>query len=185
MKVKSTVKANDVQLLRAQSKAIAARRIMGRTVGQIAEEFQMHPETVNARMEWARRHGLVESALDTVINSLVPEALKTYLLAIQGGDVDASRDVLFGTGVLQKNPKAGQAPNESVEMTIETYRNNRKESVTANLSGNQAARSLPAAQADPRLEHTFDLTALTSDLGEDGDEADRPRDGGGPDIEPE
>jgi hypothetical protein len=189
VKEKSTVKANDLQLLRAQSKAIAARRIMGRSIGQIAKEFQMHPDTVNSRMDWARRHGLVESALDTVIDSLVPEAIKTYLLAIQGGDVDASRDVLFGTGVLQRAPKTGQAPIESVEMTIETYRNSRKESVTANVSGSQTSRSLgpapqhPSAQGD---QGAFDHAALAPELGEDDGEDRGAGDGGGPviDIQP-
>ena len=171
----NNAKTANPAIVRAQARLMTTKRIMGKSVAQIAAEFEMSHDTVQRRLAWAKRHGMVEDALDTVLDHLVPEAVKTYLAAIQSGDIDAARDVMFGTGVLQKAPKTGLAPTQSVEMTIETYRNNRKLSVTTNLPSVEASPSacLPEHPGVPEIvesePYLFDLQGRTAGMGEDDD----------------
>lgn len=64
-----------------------------------------------------------------IINKLVPPALAVYEARIQGGDLEAARDILFGVGVLQKNAASATlkviSDGQPIK-DIETYRRYRK-----------------------------------------------------------
>jgi transposase-like protein len=135
-----------------------ARRIQGASLDQIAQEFNASEQTVRRRIDYAQRHNLLADATDRVLNELVGPAHQVYAKALASEELqlalNAARDVLFGTGILSKNNKAQVAPAaETVEMTLEVWRAQRKQGYEAadasadqeNLDGGAAGEpeSLP------------------------------------------
>lgn len=109
---------------RAQAKIMLAKRLSGSSLSEIAEQFQVSPQTINRRIKLAMREGLLDEATDTVIDDLVPKALAVFRAALLEGDVDCARDILFGTGILSKTPKPAQTTTvtATTELSLEQYR---------------------------------------------------------------
>ena len=79
----------------------------------IAKELQLHPRTISAEIDWAKREGLFEQARERALG-LSDKALRVYEkaldMALKTGDIEAARDIVHGLGILTKNGTAPIAP---------------------------------------------------------------------------
>jgi hypothetical protein len=101
-------------------------RLMGKTNQEIADLFKVSKNTVTTAVEYARQHDLVVSMAQQVMDQrLVSKAIAVYEYHLRRGNLDAARDVLYGTGVLSNTQKVKAAPQEQVAAageTLEIYR---------------------------------------------------------------
>jgi DNA-binding Lrp family transcriptional regulator len=135
-------KIKDPDLMRAQATLIIQRRIQGASLAQVGREFNLNQDAVAARIRFAKQAGIIEDIKERVHQELLGPAIDALKMALAEGNVEAAKAVLFGTGVLQKNPKA---PTESVEMTLTEYR---KQKVSDDDQDTLQARLLPPELPD-------------------------------------
>ena len=64
-------------------------------------------------LKLAQEQGLVEEAQSNILDRLVPKALDAVEKALEDGDAKVALAVLYGTGVLRKNPPAEGDPDDS------------------------------------------------------------------------
>jgi hypothetical protein len=135
--VRTSIKDKD--LMKAQATLVVAKRIQGQSIQQIAQELNVHEDTVARRIDYAKRHNLLAQATDRVLGELVDLAHAAYRQALVEGDVSAARDILFGTGILSKNNKAQVAPaSETAELTLAVWREQRKKGYEAATTADDA-----------------------------------------------
>jgi len=116
---------DDKDLRRLQALAMLHMRIEGATIDEIGQRFRVSAPTVKNRLNMAKRDGLLKDYADRILEELVPAAFDAYANALKEKDLDAARDVLFGTGLLSKSNRPQIAPpaeNSAVELTLESYR---------------------------------------------------------------
>lgn len=101
-------------------------RLMGKTNQEIADLFKVSKNTVTTAVEYARQHDLVVSMAQQVLDQrLVSKSLAVYEYHLRRGNLDAARDILYGTGVLSNTSKVKAQPAEQVAAageTLEIYR---------------------------------------------------------------
>lgn len=114
----------DPDLQRAQATLMVQRRIQGLPMHVIAKEFNVAPNTVTERLNWAKKQGILDEIRNRVFDELLGPAVDALKLALAEGNVEAAKAVLFGTGVLEKNPKAALP---TVELTLKEYRSRKLE----------------------------------------------------------
>jgi hypothetical protein len=78
---------------------IVAKRLAGKRMGEIADEFRISEATAYRALNEATRSGLLEKARDFVGTVLLPKALAVYEQALDNMDVEVARDVLQGLGI--------------------------------------------------------------------------------------
>jgi DNA-binding Lrp family transcriptional regulator len=83
---------------------IAVERAMGVPLKDLAEKYKVSPAGVKRYLDQAEESGLVEHFRSLIYERLMGKALAVYEAKLEMGDLDAARDVVFGLGVLQKNP---------------------------------------------------------------------------------
>ena len=89
--------------LAVRAQLMVTQKILGSSIKEIAEQFQVSKDTVNRALSLARKNDLYGIAEKIVMERLVPKALAVYDLELEAGNLDAARDVAHGTGVLKKN----------------------------------------------------------------------------------
>jgi hypothetical protein len=136
----------------AQTKVIAAKRIVGQSIEDIAKEHNMHPMTVKRRLQQAKREGILEDIVDGVVEKLLPLALKAYEKALEEGDLAAARDVMHGLGILRKDGRRESvSEGEAAELTLRVWRQRRRafDDETDYQAQLEAGSELPTLDADP------------------------------------
>jgi hypothetical protein len=169
VKPKGGTKVQDEGIKRAQATLMLARRIQGASLDQIAAEFNVSENTIKRRIDYAQRHNLLADATDRVLTELVGPAHQVYAKALASEELQlalqAARDVMFGTGILSKNNRAQVAPAETVEMTLEMWREKRKQ-------GYESAADPADDQADPHADLASGAPSLLGEILGDDDDAD-------------
>lgn len=92
----------------------------GKTIKDIAKAYDMSPKAVSNALSLADRNGFYDRAQSLIMERLVSPSLAVYEDRILRGDLEAARDILFGTGILSKTPKANDSGAEA--LSIEAYR---------------------------------------------------------------
>lgn len=113
-------------------------QLRGRTLKEIGEEFRLHPRNVNKEINWARREEVWETARETALG-LGIKALKVYdkalEVALESGDIEAARDIVFGLGILKKDGKSPTTKDEvapnGTTVTLQQWREMRSVSISA------------------------------------------------------
>lgn len=108
----------------AQAALMVAHRLTGKTIGEIQETFGCSRSKVHRMLRHATREELWQQAHATILEQLLPKALAVYDRALDKGNVEVAHDVLFGLGVLQKNPRPLPEADGSAEPeeTFEVWR---------------------------------------------------------------
>jgi hypothetical protein len=120
------------------------RRIEGKSIDEIAKEFNSHPVTVYRRLSLAKNEGLLDEAVDRVLESLLSKSLDAYdATLLQEEDpklrLEAARDIAYGTGVLSKGNKARVDPEVGKgDMTLRAWREKKFATTTTTESGTEA-----------------------------------------------
>lgn len=86
--------------------ALARRTLLNETMEEIAQHFQMNRHAVASRLQLARTMDLTQLARDLIVERLVPKAIAVVDHHLNEGSYEAAKDVLFGTGGLQKSSKS-------------------------------------------------------------------------------
>jgi len=115
-------KANELRFEEAQGTLMAVHRMLGKSLREIGAIFDLSAETVRKRLTVAQGNELLGLTQDLVKERLLPKALAVYETKLLEGDLEAARDVMFGTGGLSKSTtvKVGADP-ESLENWRERY----------------------------------------------------------------
>lgn len=92
----------------------------GSTIKELAKQYDMSPSAVSTALQLADKNGFYERAEGLILSRLVSPALAVYEDRILRGDLEAARDILFGTGILSKTPKTVE--NGAEALSIEAYR---------------------------------------------------------------
>lgn len=110
--------ANKAAIVKAELLAVE-KLTSGKTIRDIARDYDMSPGAVSNALALADKNGFYDRAQGLILSRLVSPALAVYEDRILRGDLEAARDILFGTGILSKTPK----PSEGAEaLSIEAYR---------------------------------------------------------------
>lgn len=127
--VKRTTPAERLRIQHSQKRAeeharanmMAADKVMvNKSISELAREYHLTPQRVKEHLDMALATGFYQKFEALILDKLVPPAMAVYEAHLERGSLEAARDVLFGMGILRKNPKdADAAPG--VE-TIEAYR---------------------------------------------------------------
>lgn len=127
--VPSKVRSKDrIKVVDAQKRAeealranlIAADKVLeNKSITQLAADYHLTPQRVKDHLALAHSSGFYQQFEALILDKLVPPAMAVYEAHLQRGSLEAARDVLFGMGILRKNPK--ELDNPGVE-TIEAYR---------------------------------------------------------------
>ncbi len=107
------------ELVKAELLAVE-KLTSGATIKELAKEYDMSPGSVSKALQLADRNGFYERAEGLILSRLVSPALAVYEDRILRGDLEAARDILFGTGILSKTPKTPDTGAEA--LSIEAYR---------------------------------------------------------------
>jgi len=91
----------------------------GSTIKELAEQYDMSPKAVSTALSLADRNGFYDRAQSLIMSRLVSPSLAVYEERILRGDLEAARDILFGTGILSKTPKVAESGEA---LSIEAYR---------------------------------------------------------------
>lgn len=123
--VQNRIRLKNAQLdaekaLRGQLMA-ADRLLENKSIKELAKDYQISPAAVREGLDLAYIRGFYDQMEQKVLQDLVPVAAAVYRAHLERGNLDAARDLLFGTGVLRKDHKGAQqrvedaAPVESIE----------------------------------------------------------------------
>ncbi len=85
---------------RAQLALLA--QAVGNTRAEIAAMFGVCEATVSSDLKLARSTPVITRAIEILASRCVPKAIETYDVHLDGHDLDAARDVLFGMGILKR-----------------------------------------------------------------------------------
>ena len=85
---------------------VAIERVLGASVKEIASRYAISTDTVLHDLERAEKDNFYAHFERLVLNQLVPRALAVYQGKLEEGDLAAARDVLFGMGVLRRDPES-------------------------------------------------------------------------------
>jgi DNA-binding Lrp family transcriptional regulator len=126
------------RLLRKEDKDARAlvfmlERIKGKTLNQIAADYDCSQSTVRNYVDRARREGLIiNQARDLIQSKLLPLTLAVYEAHLNEGNLEAAQDILYGLGVLQKNStiKHESSPDETLDVFRDRLLNARDAAVT-------------------------------------------------------
>lgn len=105
-----------------QGGLMLADALNGATTADIARTYNVSMDVVKRRLALAKREGLLQSAADAVVTTLLPKARAAYARILDGEDPDlalkAAKDVMFGSGVLSMQNKAQIMPTAGVSVAI-------------------------------------------------------------------
>jgi hypothetical protein len=117
-----------------QALAMMRELALGKTVGQVAEQFNTSKTVVRARLSYAQRAGLFVHHEDVILSQMVPHAQNVLMGVLDPNvmldpelKVKVALEVFKGTGLLRKPgtaaPAALQGANKKSQATLEEYIN--------------------------------------------------------------
>lgn len=125
---KDVANVRQPKLLDARALAMIDKRIHGRTLAQIAEEFNVSVDTVKRSLDRAEKLNLVDRYEDYLFGRLGALALGAYEAALLEGDTAVATKVLESLGVVKKAKDHPREASESDGDTWEAYLKVRKTS---------------------------------------------------------
>lgn len=161
-----THKLQDLDLQKLQAAQMVELRIKGLSMKEIAQQFSVSVDTVNNRINLAKREGMLEDATNKILNLLSTAADVYSRSMLQEEDkriaLEAARDIAFGTGVLSKSNKATVNP-QGGEMTLRAWRDKRNATKPTGDESDDSENRLPL----PTRKHpTKPRTKNLEDVGE-------------------
>lgn len=121
----------------------------GKTLKEVAEDFNVSLNTVKRTLSWARKADLVVEAEDRILQELVPAAHQALLNALQGdnGKVAATAAIEIFKGILPTFAKKSKdSPNASSGEDLSRYIDRLR--TGEGLLEGQTLPALPAAEAE-------------------------------------
>jgi len=119
--VVDTPRVSNVQDRNARASMMLTQKLLGKSLTEIGEMFSLRPKVVQNELERARKLNLYTAAANVIDERLVPKALAVYDTHLGENDLDAARDIAFGTGILRKDAKSPLDAGGS-EITLEILR---------------------------------------------------------------
>lgn len=89
----------------ARNQAALDLKVEGKSFKEIGRIFEVSDHTAKKWVDKARQDQRLRIGQGIVSERLVPQALAVYEQRLQAGDLEAARDILFGSGILLKNQK--------------------------------------------------------------------------------
>ena len=115
---KHSVQAQNRKIEHLRGSLIAIERAMGVSIKDLAAKYSCSPGAVKRYLDQAAQTGLVEHFRALLFERLMGKALAVYEARIELGDLEAARDMVFGLGVLQKNPQTDK-PQKVIDSLAE------------------------------------------------------------------
>lgn len=106
----------------ARAGLFVLEKALGLSVEDIAAKYKAPEATVEQAVRTANFTGLLSAYRDILIQRLVPISMGVYEARLMKGDLKAAQDILYGLGILTKEPHPlSILPSEGVE-TLAVYR---------------------------------------------------------------
>jgi DNA-binding transcriptional ArsR family regulator len=84
----------DVELRRVRAMQMIQQRIASISIDNIAENFNVHPETVDNELKWAKRNGLLETLEQRLLGNIANKTLIVIEEHLNEGSLDAAKEGL-------------------------------------------------------------------------------------------
>jgi hypothetical protein len=110
----------------ARALAMVQSRIHGRSLAQIADEFNVSVDTVKRSLSRAERMDLTARYEDYLVGRLAPLAIGALEQALHDNDSAVAVKILESIGLIKKPKDQGRAPQEDEGDTWEAYLKVRK-----------------------------------------------------------
>ncbi len=110
------IKDPELRAIRAKE-MIAMRTSQGMTNAQIAEEMNIHPDTVKRTLTWAKKAQLFVAVEDQILQDVVPKAIEALKAALDDGDgelaVKVLNNTIWATQQAAKGSNGASAPHKA------------------------------------------------------------------------
>lgn len=116
---KKRLNAPDFDRAVKQEQALVMKVVGGASYREIARMFEISDHTAKNWVKKARQNERMAMARGIISERLVPMAIAVYEERLNAGDIEAARDVLFGTNILQRNAKVSV---EAVQDPLQRFR---------------------------------------------------------------
>lgn len=83
---RSAARLQDPAVYKLRAMEMLRMRILGNSLAKIGQHFNVSPYTVVASLQFAVREGIVEQYEQTILNSLVPDAINVYRAKLADSD---------------------------------------------------------------------------------------------------
>jgi len=133
------------------------RRLQGKTLAEIAKEFQLTLSSTTAIISDAKKSELIGKSKD-ILSGMIPKALAVVDASLTAGDKDIALEVLKAVGVIGK---PWEFPNVTGEVTdsFELFR--------ARITRKAQGVSSGAARTDEGRSDIIDVTAVATATSEE------------------
>lgn len=163
------VRDPDVRRLRALE--MIQMRMVGTTIEAIAAHFNCDHNTVSRTIQWAGKTGIIDTAENQILQSLVPKALKVYSDALDNGDTFAAKHVIDKLSEMAE--RADRRRDKGEDRMLEVWMKEREARKRADKGGTETS---VADAGHPRQgdEGVIDAQVISEEagqpVGEDGPE---------------
>lgn len=120
---------HDKDLQRLQAMMMIHMKVHGMGNNEIAQELNIHKDTVERRLAFARKADLFVEYESQLIEKLIPKAIKAIETALEDGDAETGLEILKALNVIRdtkapKTPEQTNADNDLMK-AIQEARENR------------------------------------------------------------
>jgi hypothetical protein len=132
---KDPTRINDEALRKLRALSMIQQRVAAISITQIAENFNVHPDTVDSELKWAKKHGLLETLEQRLLGNLANKSLVVIDGHLDLGNLDAAKEVLkFITHASQQKARREEKA-EKREFDLDDYlREKRKGAIDVSSS---------------------------------------------------
>lgn len=110
-----------------QTTTIAIKKsVEGKSIAQLAKEFNLDSKTVSRRMAAQREEEIVERARGIIAERLIPKAMAVVSKELDSGNYNAARDVLKGSQVYKQGSEKSVTHKLATVPTLEQIREERQ-----------------------------------------------------------
>ena len=153
-KAKGVAQVRQPKLLDARALAMVDKRIHGRSLQSIAEEFNVSIDTVTRSLERAEKMNLAERYEDYLYGRLGALALGAYEHALLENDTAVATKVLESLGLIKKareqRPEGGEPEGDTWEAYLKVRRPAKKVGNEAASSADHSLQAGGPPEASPR-----------------------------------
>jgi hypothetical protein len=83
---------NDPDLRRLRVMQVIQRRLQAMPIKDIAKELNIHPDTVDNDIAWAKKHGLLETLEQRLLGTIAQKTLNVIEAHLDMGNLDAAKE---------------------------------------------------------------------------------------------
>jgi hypothetical protein len=121
VKKKPAARLEDAALHRIRALGIVQRRIEAVSINEIAKEFNIHPDTVDNDIKWAKKQGLLETLEQRLLGSIANKTLAVVEAHLDLGSLDAAKEGMKAILHASQQKARREEKQEKREFDLDDY----------------------------------------------------------------